>query len=225
MIIREEAADSSHSPPQATSPSSGRSPHGSATFLNQAPNGRSGRGGDSSPGSPPSRSAPEQGQRKRDLVDSLNQPQGKMTVKEKSLTPLCGWEAVSSVSPSQSGYAHFCKREGVTSSGVSQLRCLGSALPAFSTTVTGRANDRHSGRGVRPRRGFYLTEKTKTRGNKVSKRGTVSKTTGNLVSSSCCGVRGGLAVFTEGRVQVRGGVRRPHALPSSVRGARGGGFF
>ncbi len=28
----------------------------------------------------------------------------------------------------------------------------------------------------------------------------------------------------EGRVQVRGGVRRPHALPSRVRGARGGGF-
>ncbi len=28
----------------------------------------------------------------------------------------------------------------------------------------------------------------------------------------------------EGRVQVRGGVRRPHALPSEVRGARGGGF-
>ncbi len=28
----------------------------------------------------------------------------------------------------------------------------------------------------------------------------------------------------EERVQVRGGVRRPHALPSRVRGARGGGF-
>ncbi len=28
----------------------------------------------------------------------------------------------------------------------------------------------------------------------------------------------------EGRVQVRGGVRRPHALPMRVRGARGGGF-
>ncbi len=28
----------------------------------------------------------------------------------------------------------------------------------------------------------------------------------------------------EGRVQVRGGVRQPHALPSEVRGARGGGF-
>ncbi len=29
----------------------------------------------------------------------------------------------------------------------------------------------------------------------------------------------------EGRVQVRGGVRRPHGLPSRVRSARGGGFF
>ncbi len=29
----------------------------------------------------------------------------------------------------------------------------------------------------------------------------------------------------EGRVQVRGGVRRPHALPSRVRSARGGGFL
>lgn len=67
------------------------------------------------------------------------------------------------------GYANFCKREGVTSSGVSQLRCLGSALPAFSTTVTGRANDRHSGRGVRPRRGFYLTEKPKQGGIKCPK--------------------------------------------------------
>ncbi len=28
----------------------------------------------------------------------------------------------------------------------------------------------------------------------------------------------------EGRVQVRGGVRQPHALPSEVRGARGGGL-
>ncbi len=28
----------------------------------------------------------------------------------------------------------------------------------------------------------------------------------------------------EGRVQARGGVRRPHALPSEVRGARGSGF-
>ncbi len=37
LIIRGEATDSSHSPPQATSPSSGRRPHRSATFLNQAP--------------------------------------------------------------------------------------------------------------------------------------------------------------------------------------------
>ncbi len=37
LIIRGEAADSSHSPPQATSPSSGRRPRRSATFLNQAP--------------------------------------------------------------------------------------------------------------------------------------------------------------------------------------------
>ncbi len=38
LIIRGEAADSSHSPPpKATSPSSGRRPHRSATFLNQAP--------------------------------------------------------------------------------------------------------------------------------------------------------------------------------------------
>ncbi len=29
----------------------------------------------------------------------------------------------------------------------------------------------------------------------------------------------------EGRIQVRGGVRQQHALPSPVRGARGGGFF
>ncbi|KAL0182722.1 hypothetical protein M9458_022097, partial [Cirrhinus mrigala] len=29
----------------------------------------------------------------------------------------------------------------------------------------------------------------------------------------------------KGMVQVRGGVRRPHALPSEVRGARGGGFI
>ena len=123
MIIREEAADSSHSPPQATSPSSGRSPHGSATFLNQAPNGRSGRGGDSSPGSPPSRSAPEQGQRKRGLIDSLNQPQGKMTVKEKSLTPLCGWEAVSSVPPSQSGLCELLQTRGSD-----VIRCFPTAL-------------------------------------------------------------------------------------------------
>ncbi len=37
LIIRGEATDSSHPPPQATSPSSGRRPHRSATFLNQAP--------------------------------------------------------------------------------------------------------------------------------------------------------------------------------------------
>ncbi len=37
LTIRGEAADSSHSPPQATSPSSGRRPRRSATFLNQAP--------------------------------------------------------------------------------------------------------------------------------------------------------------------------------------------
>ncbi len=35
--------------------------------------------------------------------------------------------------------------------------------------------------------------------------------------------RGGSVL--EGRVQVRGGVRRPHALPSRVRSARGGGFI
>ncbi len=38
------------------------------------------------------------------------------------------------------------------------------------------------------------------------------------MSSLCC-------AGCEGRVQVRGGVRRPHALPSEVRGARGGGFY
>ncbi len=76
LIIRGEATDSSHSPPQATSPSSGRRPHRSATFLNQAPAVGGGRGRDSSPGNSPSRTAPEPGQRNRVLVDSLNQPQG-----------------------------------------------------------------------------------------------------------------------------------------------------
>lgn len=84
MIIREEAADSSHSPSQATSPSSGRRPHGSATILNQAPNGRSGRGFLSGRSSLSQRT--RTGTEKPGFSDSLNQPQGKMTM-EKSLTP------------------------------------------------------------------------------------------------------------------------------------------
>ncbi|KAF4112691.1 hypothetical protein G5714_007486 [Onychostoma macrolepis] len=52
----------------------GRRPRRSATFLNQAPYGRSGRGRDSSPGDPPSRTRGT-GTEKPVLVDSLNQPQ------------------------------------------------------------------------------------------------------------------------------------------------------
>ncbi len=55
---------------------------------------------------------------------------------------------------------------------VAQLCCRSSVMPAFSTSVTGGANDRHSGCGVRPRRGFYSTEIIKEKcpkGIKVSK--------------------------------------------------------
>ncbi|KTF85341.1 hypothetical protein cypCar_00033554 [Cyprinus carpio] len=107
MIIRGEAADSSHPPPSDIPVI--RPPPTRECYLPQPGSKRSewaGRGGDSPPGSSTSRTVPEQGQRNRVLVDSLNQPQG-------------------------------------------------SALPAFSTTVAGGANDRHSGGGVRPWRGFY----------------------------------------------------------------------
>ncbi len=83
----------------------------------------------------------------------------------------------------------------MTSSGVAQLRCLGSALPAFSTSVAGGANDRHSGHGVRPRRGFYSTEIIIycPKGIKCLKQ------TGDLVSSSCCeGCEGGAVFWKEG---------------------------
>ncbi len=52
---------------------------------------------------------------------------------------------------------------------------------ADNITVVGGANDRHSGCGIRPRRGFYFTENkhkmSKTR-NKVSKGKIVSKING-----------------------------------------------
>ncbi len=56
------------------------------------------------------------------------------------------------------GFHELLRARGDDVIGVTQLRCLGSAWPAFSTTVAGGAHDRHSGRGVRPRRGFYSTE-------------------------------------------------------------------
>ncbi len=58
-----------------------------------------------------------------------------------------------------------------------------------------------------------------SKGDKVSK---TNRGSGVLVVLRGLWRRGSVL---EGRVQVRGGVRRPHALPSEVRGARGGGFF
>ncbi len=80
-----------------------------------------------------------------------------MTIDEKSLTPLvAGRPSPSFLRPS----ADF--HELLRARGDDVIRCCPTALsrlrlPAFSTSVAGRANDRHSGRGVRPRRGFYLT--------------------------------------------------------------------
>ncbi len=77
LIIRGEAADSSHPPPPSDIPVI-RPPPTQECYLPQpGSSGRSGRGRDSSPGNSPSRTAPEPGQRNRVLVDSLNQPQGK----------------------------------------------------------------------------------------------------------------------------------------------------
>ncbi len=77
LIIRGEAADSSHSPPPSDIPVI-RPPPTQECYLPQpGSSGRSGRGRDSSPGNSPSRTAPDPGQRNRVLVDSLNQPQGK----------------------------------------------------------------------------------------------------------------------------------------------------
>ncbi|KAI2662036.1 Titin [Labeo rohita] len=118
MLISKGRQLTRHIPPARRHPSHKASrPHRSATFLSQAPAVRV--GGDSSPGNSPSRSAPDQGQRNWNLVDSLNQPQVRFFTN------------------------FFCEREGMTSLGVARLCCLGSALLGFSTGVAGRANDRH----------------------------------------------------------------------------------
>ncbi len=57
-----------------------------------------------------------------------------------------------------------------------------------------------------------------SKGDEVSK---INRGSGVLVVLRRLWRRGSVL---EGRVQVRGGVRRPHTLPSEVRGARGGGF-
>ncbi len=57
-----------------------------------------------------------------------------------------------------------------------------------------------------------------SKGDEVSK---INRGSGVLVVLRGLRRRGSVL---EGRVQVRGGVRRPHGLPSRVRSARGGGF-
>ncbi len=78
-----------------------------------------------------------------------------MTIKETSLTPLVAGRPSPLFLRPSAGFHELLRARGDDVIGVTQLRCLSSALPAFSTTVAGGANDRHSGRGVRPRRGFY----------------------------------------------------------------------
>ncbi len=63
-----------------------------------------------------------------------------------------------------------------------------------------------------------INNKIVSKGDEVSK---INRGSGVLVVLRGLWRRGSVL---EGRVQVRGGVRRPHALPSEVRGTRGGGF-
>ncbi len=101
------------------------------------------------------------------------------------------------------------------------VREVAGSLPAFSTSVTGGANDRHSGCGVRPRRGFYSTEIIKL---KVSKGGkSVQNKQGDLVSSSCnAPVKEGQCSRRRGPGKGRSPVAARASLPGS--GAQGGGF-
>ncbi len=98
LIIRGEAADSSHFPPQATSPASGRHPHRSATLHQPGSSGRSGRAG-----IPLRATLPLAPRRDRETGFS-RQPSTNHRVNDnkRNVTyPLGGWEAVSVVPPSQ----------------------------------------------------------------------------------------------------------------------------
>ncbi len=158
LIIRGRQPTHHIPPPQATSPSSGRRPHRSATFLNQAP--AVGVGGAGIPLRATLPLAPRRNRDRETGFYSTASTNHRVNDNKRNVTyPFGGWEAVSVVPPSQCGFpwtSFASERDDVI--GVAQLRCLSSALPAFSTTVAWGANDRHSGRGVRPRRGFYWTE-------------------------------------------------------------------
>lgn len=114
---------------------------------------------------------------------------------------------------------NVCKREGVTSPDVSQLRCLGSACP-HSPPVS-REEHKTDTVGVASGLGeAFINRNHKTKGIKVAKRGKVSKITGNLVSSLCCGICVGRAVFIkEGSRQGAESGGRTRSPPWS--GARG----
>lgn len=117
-------------------------------LLNQAPFSWSGWTGDTSPGHT---SLPlTLSQRNMVLVDSLKQPHVKWEYKKH--LPHCGQKAVSIDSLSQSGLSQtFVSNRG-------QLHQLVPNLPAFSTSVAGRAMT-GSGCGVRAF-GSFLRNKT-----------------------------------------------------------------
>ncbi len=133
-----------------------------------------------------------------------------MTIDEKSLTPfVAGRQSPSFLRPSV-GFHKLLRARGDD-----VIRCCPTALsrhrlPAFSTSVSERSKDRHSGCGITPWRGFSSTEikKLSFQRGKVSKMGSMWR-------------RGSVL---EGRVQVKSRVWWAHALPFEVRGARGGGF-